>query len=231
MLAELRSLLEAVPPGAGLEEYHRTATEDNALRKSSATARSGAFRRLREVYALEPRVPLFRALRDLWDADPAAQPLLAGLLAAARDPIFRASASLILRTTKGEPVTAGAVATHMGEVFPGRYGENTLSKIGRNIVSSWTQTGHLRGRAQKVRACVEARPTSLAYALLLGYLGGARGEALFDTLWTRLLDTAPAALHEVAARAGQAGWIEYRHMGAVTDIGFRYLTRQEEGAA
>jgi len=85
----------------------------------------------------------------------------------------------------------------------------------------------LRGRTHKVRVRAESHPTSVAYALLLGYLCGARGEALFHTAWARILDAPAYVLHEQAFQASQRGWIEYRQTGAVTDVGFSYLLREE----
>jgi hypothetical protein len=77
MLADLRTLLDVCPPLAGLEQYRSAAVDDNVLHKRSHTARSGAFRRLRELYAFDREVLLFRALRDLWDDDEHAQPQVA----------------------------------------------------------------------------------------------------------------------------------------------------------
>jgi hypothetical protein len=65
----------------------------------------------------------------------------------------------------------------------------------------------------------------VAYALLLGYLCGGRGEGLFQTLWVRLLDAPGRTIEDQALAASQRGWIEYRRSGGVTDVGFRYLLR------
>ena len=62
------------------------------------------------------------------------------------------------------------------------------------------------------------------------HLCGERGDALFETLWARLLDRPPHELREVATLAAQMGWLEYRSAGSVTEITFGYLLRrQEEG--
>ena len=53
-------------------------------------------------------------------------------------------------------------------------------------------------------------PTSVAYALLLGFLCVSRGEALFDTFWyPQLLDTPKHLLHDQAFLASRYGWIDY----------------------
>lgn len=225
MLAELTRLLADCPPSVTLGDYRSSVVEDNSLLKDSLTARQGAFRRLRELYACDPAVLLFRALRDLWVAEPDAQPLLAALCAVARDPVFRATAPLIAVTPPGDHVTSQILAEAAGQAFPDRYNPDILAKIGRNIASSWTQSRHLQGRRNKVRVAITPHPTSVTYALLLGHLCGERGEALFQTLWARLLDVPVHELREGAIAASQMGWLEYRSAGSVTEITFNYLLR------
>jgi hypothetical protein len=227
MLAELRLLLAARPESASLEDYRQAILEDNVLLKKTLATRRESLRRLRELYALNRRVLLFRALRDLWEGDAEAQPLLALLCACARDPILRATADMILAAPPGEQVTPYMISRAAEGGFPGRWNAMTLAKIGRNAASSWQQSGHLTGRLTKVRAKAGSRPAAAAYALFLGYLCGERGEALFDTLWARLLDAPVHSIHDEAFTASQQGWLEYRHTGMVTEISFRHLLRAE----
>lgn len=227
MVADLRRLLAACPIDASFEQYRHAAVEENALLKGTVTSRQGSFRRLRELYSFRPDVLLFRALRDLWDGDTEAQPLLAMLCAVGRDPVLRAMAPGVLDIPEGEAVTPGMIAAIVEQTSPGRYNENIRGKIGRNAASSWQQSGHLKGRAKKVRVRADARPASTAYALLLAYLCGARGEGLFNTLWCRVLDAPEHEMRQHAIAASALGWLEYRHAGSVTDISFTYLMRPQ----
>lgn len=229
LLAELRDLLSARPPSARIEDYRAAALEDNVLRKATYTTRRESFRRLRELYALSPAVLLFRALRDLWDADTDAQPLLAVLCANARDPWLRATASPVLAAAPGEPVTPGDLAQAFAGAYPGRYSATTRANVGRHAASTWRQSGHLAGRLRKVRARADCRPPAVAYALLLGHLCEARGNGLFATFWTELLDADDHTLREQAAAASRQGWIEYRAAGAVRDVAFSHLLRNTNG--
>ncbi len=226
MLAELRLLLAACPQSASLEEYRSAIIDENALLKKTVATRKASFRWIRELYALDRKILLFRALRDLWDEDPQVQPLLALLSAVARDPLLRGTAEKILAIPVGETVTREMMMDAVNAIFPDRYSPKTLKSTGKNIISSWQQAGLLSGKLHKVRVRAQSRPASVAYALLLGYLSGAQGEALFRTLWCRLLDASAHVLHEQALAASQRGWIEYRHMGDVTEIDFRYLLRK-----
>lgn len=232
MLRELRVLLGTCARHATPEDYRQAVIDDNVLQKGTVTTRRASLRQLQELYALDPQVLLFRALRDLWDADEDAQPLLALLCAVARDPLLRATAETVLSTSPGEAVTPEMLATAVDMAFPGHYKPTVLHVIGRNTVSSWQQSGHLAGRTHKVRSRAKSRPVAVAYALLLGHLCGASGNALFQTLWARLLDAPEHILRSQAATASQAGWIDYRHAGGMTEVGFRYLLRDitSEGA-
>lgn len=227
MLAELRLLLHCCPSNTDRQGYRKAVLEDNALLKNTESTRKKSLRYLSELYSLDRGILLFRALHDLWDHQEAAQPLLAMLCALARDPSLRATASVVQTTPIGSVVSSQMLTKAVAEHYRDRVNSATLAKIGRNAASSWTQSGHLSGRTNKVRVRAISHPTSVTYALFLGYLCGVRGEALFHTPWAQLLDTPFHLLHEQAFRASQRGWLEYRHSGAITSVTFSYLLRGE----
>lgn len=230
VVSALTALLDAVPADAPAAAYEQAAVDANALAKATDGSRRRTYRYLRELYLLRRDSLLFRALRDLWGVDDAAQPMLAGLCALARDAVFRASSTVITRTSPGDAFTSAAFADAVGEQFPDNYGAASLAKIGRNTFSSWEQTGHLirAGRSTKIRTRVTCRPTNVAYALLLGHIEGARGRALFDTLWIQVLDQPLSHLFDLAVAASQQGMLELRQAGGVVDVGFRELLRPFE---
>lgn len=227
-VADLQRLFEHLPANALRVDYRNAIVEHNVLHKNTLSTRQKSFRFLREFYALDRGVLLFRALRDLWDGDEVARPLLAGLCAIARDPIFRSTATVIVDASPGDSITPEQITEEMNRHYPDRFNESIAGKIGRNAASSWQQSGHLSGKVRKVRAQAECRPAAVAYALFLGYLCGARGDGLFDTLWCRLLDVPSSTVRNQALAASQAGWLEYRHSGQVTEITFNYLMREQD---
>jgi hypothetical protein len=230
-IGHLTSLLSAVPKAAGLADYEIAAVEHNVLGRATTEGRRRTFRYLRELYLLDPNRLLFRAMRDLWDEDEQSQPLLAGLSAMARDSVFRASAPGLLALSEGAQVTAEMLTGFVESAFPHAYNEGTAAKIGRNTASSWTQTGHLQGRAAKTRQNVEPRPAALAFALLLGHLQGARGQSLYNTRWTTFFDADVREIEATAGVAGQRGYIELQSGGGIVEIGFRHLLRPMEDLA
>ncbi|MGB0872416.1 MAG: hypothetical protein ACPGYP_04690 [Solirubrobacterales bacterium] len=226
------NLFAATPVTATLEEYEVSVIEENVLGKATDGSRRRTFRYLRELYALDPDVVVFRALRDLWPLDVDAQPLLAATCAFARDSVFRASFSAILDTPPGATLTASDLAQSVGDRFPGTYGEATLAKIGRNTFSSWEQTGHLEASRAgfKTRKRATCRPSNVAYALLLATLEGVQGAELFESQWLQILDQPSSHLEDLAASASQKRLMEYRSAGGVVEIEFAELLRPFGGA-
>lgn len=227
MVSDLQALLAMCPADSSLQDYRAAVVDENVLGKRTLVTRRASVRYLRELYALDPAILLFRSLRDLWDADPASQPLLALLCAAARDPLLHATSSVIVdRDSTGE-LSAREMAQAVDKVFPGKYNPQIMSRIGRNIMSSWRQSGHVAAKPNKERRQTSGGIHASTYALLLGYLCGARGDGLFETLWIQLLDAPSHLVRDHAAAASRQGWLEYRHAGGVTEITFRRLLRDE----
>ena len=227
----LVQLLNSVDHQADAAAYAHAVLDQNVLGKDTAGSRQRTLRYLRELYLLRPTSILFRALRDLWTDDLSGRPLLAGLCALARDTVFRASSPIILETNPGDEVNSRDFAEAVEKSFPTAYSEATLAKIGRNTFSSWEQTGHLEaiGKTGKVRCRPTCTASTTAYALLLGHLQGVRGAALFDTIWSRVLDHPRSHLIELATVGSQRSLIDFRHSGGVVDVGFTELLRPMEG--
>lgn len=221
----LRSVLAATPATATRDEYERVAVEENVLGRATRAGRARTFRYLRELYLLDPSRLLFRALRDLWDEDVTAQPLLACLTALVRDSALRATADTLLAAPVGASVDAAVLTGAVAERYPDVYNASTAAKIGRNTASSWTQSGHLEGRSVKRRRRPMVGPVSTALALLLGHLSGQRGEALFSSSWARVLDVPPEDVRRLAADASRKGYLELKDGGGVVEIGFQHLLR------
>ncbi len=227
MVLSVQRLLSVVPPTAPLEEYRSAVMDDNVLGKQTSGGREWAFRQLRRFYGLNPRLLLFRALRDLWMVETAGQPLLAMLCALARDPVLRASAAAILTSELGAEVIASDFDAAIEDAFPGVYSDNTRRTTAQKVASSWQQSGHLRAETakRKARCRAECTPAAVTYALLLGHLQGVRGQALLETVWAQVLDQPTSHLFDLAATASQHGMLELRHAGGVVEVTFHELLR------
>jgi hypothetical protein len=229
MLDELSSLLEYVPVNnASLGSYRQAITEDNCLGKQSGKTRMLTFRHLRDLYSLNPDTPLFRTLLFFWDREPEGRALIAALCAFPRDPIFRRSFDWIVDANVGEQITRESIEAELASVFPDRYSPASLKSIAQNVNSSWTKTGHLTGKAKKIRQKATATPASTAYALYLAYISGIRGEELFHSQYCRILDTSPSELMEKAEAASRRGWIVMKRLGSVIEVLFPSLITEDE---
>ena len=229
MFRELGAVMTATEESADSRALRDAAVNRNAVEKSSAAGRVKTFRHLRELYGMNPGLNVFLGLRRAWTGDASERPLIAALCALARDPIFRATASVVLAMGEGEEFDKKILAKEVAEDFPGHYSEGVTSRIARNVASSWTQSGHFVGRVNKRRIRANAGPVALAYALYLGHLTGLSGRRLFDTVWTSILDRPPSELESLAQRASRQGWIDYRASGGMVEVTFRHLDAAAEG--
>ncbi len=221
MLTEVEHLFAETPAQASLADYREAIVDENVLGKATAASRQRVFRALRELYALEPEEPAFRALRWLWDDSGSSHRLLALLTVLRRDSLLRVTAPVVLAKAEGAPVSAADLSDALGD--GPEFSQDFIDKIGRYTASTWTQSGHLRGRVNKTRARAECTPVTAAFAALLGHLDGVAGLALFETSYARACDRSPYALRDLAYEASQRGLIEYREVGTVLEITFRRL--------
>ena len=220
MLDELSQLLDAAPGEASRRDYAQAVTEGNCLGKRTAVTRKHSLQRLSELYGLDARLLLFRVLKGLWGRHEASRPLLALLLALARDPLLRATARAVVATPFGHELGRQAMKDALSGTVEGRLNDATLDKVVRNASSSWTQSGHLRGRGRKIRQRVAATPAAVAYALVLGFALGRRGRLLFETPWAAVLDAPPGELVEVAVDARRLGLVDLKQSGRMIDVSF-----------
>ncbi len=229
MLVELRALLSYVDaPDATRADYLSAIQTANCLGKRSGKTRTLTFRHLADLYALDPSLLVFRALRFFWQRETDGQPMLASLCAYARDPLFRSTASFVLGCQEGAVISRDAMEDVIDAQEPGRFSPATLKSTAQNINSSWTQSGHLVGRASKVRIRSVSTPGAVSFALLLGYVSGLRGESLFKSDYTRMLDCSFEKMIELAEDASRRGWISLKRVGQVVEVLFPSLINAQE---
>ncbi|WP_265594647.1 hypothetical protein [Haloferula sp. BvORR071] len=220
MLAELEAVLAAVPAGSPAGEYRDAILLRNALRKATDSTRQKSLRHLRELYALDEEVPIFKLLRALHALDAASLPLLAMQIAWSRDHLLRSTTPAVLEVPEGDRVETKALSLAALDAFPNQYSDLNTDKIGRNAASSWTQSGHLAGRAKKVRSRVKPTIVAVTLALILGSAAGHHGAAVFSSPWCRLLDLDPDGAKSLGFEAHRAGLINLRAVGEVVELTF-----------
>jgi hypothetical protein len=229
MLEDLHTLLSYVcNPDSTKTDYLRAIKEDNCLGKRSGRTRKLTAGHMISLYSLDPSVTIFRSLLYFWNRDIEGRPLLALMCAYARDPLLRLCTAFILKFNKDEIVTRKALEEYIDSKDPGHFSMATLSSTAQNLNSTWTKSGHLTGKAKKMRSRAKATPGSVSYGLFLGYLMGFRGESLFINDFAHLLDCSREKAMEYAQEASSRGWIVFKRVGNVIEVQFPNLLTVEE---
>lgn len=228
MLSELGDLFESSPQNATKNDYAQVIIDQNCLGKLTVSTRRETNLRLSTLYSLDSTVPIFRILRRLWELDQPSRPLLALLVALARDPLLRATSSSILALSVGEEFQRRATHDALRAETNERLSEATLSKVVRNAASSWTQSGHLKGRTFKIRQLVTPTAAAAAFALYLGQAAGFHGEDLLSTAWVQVLDCNASAVQKLAIGAKRLGLIDFRSAGGILDLNLRPLDPENQ---
>lgn len=230
MLREMEGLLDATRSDATDAEIRHSVLDDNALAKPTLSSRKKTLRHLKELYGLDSSKPLFRVLWSLAHDDPDSLPSLCLVLAYARDPLLRASFERIQPLRRGEAFDRLAMEQHLEHRFPDRFTAATKKSVAQNVATSWSFGGHLEGRVKKRRVYPSPRPASVAYAMLVGYLTGLRGERLLESDFAALVASSRAELQSALALASARGLISIRQAGGIVEFDFSALLTAEDQA-
>lgn len=223
MLEELSATFSAIAVNGRSDDYAAAIVEENCLRKRTVSTRRLTLQRLRELYALDPGVPIFRILRRLWDVDKPSRPLVSLLASLARDPLILATASVIVSLPQNAEFQRSAMREALATAGEDRFNESTLNKVVRNAASSWSQSGHLEGRTFKFRRMVQPTPAAVAFGLYLAHAAGLAVEESLSSGWIKVLDCSASAALELAAAAKRLGLLDLRMGGDVIDLNLNRL--------
>lgn len=230
MLEEFEALIAAVPPEAGAESYRQAILEDNVLHKTTASNREKTYKFLRRLYALDPTTCLFRELRRLYRFAADDSRLLVGLLAMAREPIFRQCLDMVLRTPVGESLGRQNFENWMRVYAPGQYSESMFVSFSHNLYASFYQLGYLGESVGKARSRIRPKVgiASATYAAFLDWLQGMSGVALLQGTYSRALDLGADEHIALLTAAGRQGLLKAAYSGGVLDLSFPGFLKNDE---
>ncbi|MDA8048575.1 MAG: hypothetical protein M0002_00935 [Rhodospirillales bacterium] len=220
MLAELTATLSQLAEGDAVA-VERAVVAGNLLGKATGAGRRLALSHLNTLYGILAPRPVQTALLRLWPRNPLGRPLLALLCALAREPLLRTTASAVLPAAVGTALRWPDLAAVLAAEHPGRYSSKTLQALAQHCASSWTQSGHLKGRVNKRRRLAEPSPEAAAYGALLGAIAGFGGPTLLRSPWMRVLDRSESELLALLRRAESVGLARIRAGGGVIQIDIR----------
>lgn len=224
MLGELCILMDScAPEQRDLLHFQRTAEDENLLNKRSAKSRALTFRHLKHLYALDSAVLLFRGLSFFWDRDERGQPLMALSASLARDGLLLESLPDVLKLAPGTAISRESMESALDSRHPDHFSPATRRSIVQNVRSTLTQSGHLVGRVNKTRQQAEPTPGSMAYALFLSFVEGARGPGLFRTPYVLAQDAHTEQAAQLTEQAARRGWLHFKRVGDVMEVSFPQL--------
>jgi hypothetical protein len=228
MSEDIAVLFKALSEQSSLDDYEYAVLEDNVLGKNTESNKKKTLGYLKRIYSLNPEKAVFRCFRFFAYAEPGEIHQLALLCSHARDPLLSDIAPFYLKLPIGRNLARENVEEAIEELRPDQYSYKMKRSMAQNLSSSFTHAGYLRGKAKKERVMPGTGPAATAYALLLSYLCGKRGQSLFESSYCKLLDRMSSQLESNAHNASLRGWLSYRSAGGVMDLAFPDLLTDEE---
>jgi len=194
--------------------------DENRLGIPTLSSRQKTCAYLKQEYGFSEKILIFKGLFELHRIHEEEASLSLFLLAWARDALLRFGTSEILETKPNEVLKKSTIFEILSSETENRYRANICEKILGNWMASWTQSGHLNGKINKIRVHVKAGPVALAFACLLSTLSGETGEKIFSSIWIQILDLNPQQARDLAQKAKEIGLLDVYSMGGVTQISF-----------
>lgn len=224
MFAELSKLMDF---SAGTNTDFENLLNENVIAKQTQTNKSATKKYLKQLYLLDDSETVFKVFHYFWSLAPVKEkPLLALLLAITRDFLLAESIDTIINISPGNRADVSVIEQCIELNHPKRYTEKTRLSLAQNIASSWKQTGHIVGKMKNIRTQVSPGYYVVAFALFLGYLNGLRGDFLFQTKWTKVLDCSENELRSLAQEAAKRELLSFQFAGNVTVVSFKNLIQK-----
>lgn len=217
MLAELETVMESLAAPRSRANVRRAIVEENLCGKPTYSSRVETASRILRLYSFDQNAKLYAAFESLWELSRQSRPVLALLLACCRDPVLRSTAETLSKTPLGEMVAKESLYDELAQRFP-KFAETTLQSVSRNVMASWKQSGHLKGKRVAVRAKAPSDYVAATYAVVIALVRGMRGHEVLDSVWVRLLDQTQAELEAVLQEAARHGLLTYRRVGQVIEL-------------
>ena len=199
-------------------ELAHAAIEDNILGKSTKNSRTLTYRHMVSLYGLNAQPALTKVLMSLWTNDPGGRRLNCLLVSLARDPLLRDTAQAVVRTPIGAHLLRNQVESALTTAHPNRMTEKMIRSLAQNCNATWTQSGHLEGRAKKIRRRVSPTPSNVALAALVATVCGFGGPSILSSIWLQILDLTPDQALDHLRKAESLGLAKVRSAGDVTEI-------------
>lgn len=223
MFAELSKVMDYVAEDdTYLDSLHLNIT--NKKTKSNQDKTTGF---LQQLYGFDLKEPSFLSFKYFWQiAEAKDKPVLTLLYAIGRDYLLAESYPVVASTNQGEKVTIEKLEETIDSYHPKRYTDNTKRSLAQNIASSWKQAGFITGKVKNIRTQPDIGYAIVAFAFLMAYLNGERGDFILTSIWSKALCLGENQLRELANEASKRDLLQYQYAGNITSISFTNLLNQ-----
>jgi len=230
MLPELIDLMAIAPLDADTATLQRLVVDEDVLHKPSAANRAKTFAFLKNLFGLNPQLPIYREFTRLCHLSQVDTTVLAGSLAFAREPVLKVCANMVLDTAIGKPLGREDFEAWVREYAPGRYSQSMYVSFSHNLYASFFQLGYLSEAVGKtrIRKRRDVRPASVAYAAFLDWLTGLNGITLLTGAFSKTLELPKDEHLNLLSAAGQQGLMRVAHAGGVLQLDFPTWLRPGE---
>lgn len=205
---------------------------DNILQMNVANKRSGlnltyTNRYLKQLYLLDNSVLAFRCFQHYWKlADESDKPVISLLFAINSDTLLSESVDLVVGSPLREKVPIEKFDANIEKYHPGRYSPNTRRSAAQNIASSWKQAGYIEGKVRNIRVAPQHSYLTVAFAFLLSYLNGDRGDFILTSKVVKALAIEMEHVRDLIRLAATHDLLQHKHGGSVTVISFKNQLNQ-----
>lgn len=226
MRSEIELVLDAVGSDYSTSAFRAAIMDGNAARKGSSTARMWAWLRLKLRYALDStETPEFKAFAAaMQDHDPATRGLVAYLMLARADRLFREASMRLLVPKLASPGADIDGTTVLEYVEQERlaagleWSAKSTKSVAGHIATSWKDFGLVDGSKTRRIAQINPRPTTVIFAVRLGKAQGLTDRLAMDSVWTTLLGMDLESVDSSLRAAARDGALRYRRQAEVVEL-------------
>lgn len=198
--------------------------QQNVINKATQSGISKTSRYLKSLYDFDLSQPEFRAFKHFWNmASENDRPILALLYAIHNDHLLSESIPIITTTELGKKATVESIEDNIETLYPKKYSANTRRSMAQNIASSWKQAGFITGKVKNIRTQPEISYQVVAFASLLAYLNGVRGDFILKSNWIKAFCLDDKTIRYLLMEASKRDLLQYQFAGNVTSITFNKL--------
>ncbi len=184
---------------------------------------------LTQLYRFDLNNSSFKILKYFWNnTDACEKPILAILFAFQTDFLLTESITVVAESKLFDKVEIEKIEANIEKYHPNRFAINTLRSVAQNIASSWKQAGYITGKVKNTRTQPEVSFNCVAFAFIMAYLNGFRGDFIITSNWVKALCLNENQLRELAIEASKRGLIYYQFSGNVTSITCNELFKKLE---